>query len=71
MIDVNEAMKSLVKRTPELPEFHEPVLIWVNKCWAYAWRNANDEWENDTDYMEVEDGQYWMPLPTFNPESEV
>jgi len=60
----------LVKKTAdELPEPMVPVLVWTSWPRCYAWL-ANDQWEYDTDYCSISECHYWLPLPTFNPESE-
>jgi len=62
----------LVKRTPELPDPFVNVLLWIEGEWTQAWYdNDEDDWtiNGDFDYLLV-DGQYWMMMPTFNPESK-
>jgi len=60
--------RSLVKRTPELPADNQRVLLWYYDRWIYTFRDG-DHWVGIFD-SEVNDGQYWLPMPSFNPERE-
>lgn len=70
---IDAALRPHVKKTAdELPEPTVDVLIWNGSAWIQAWYDDDeDDWtiEGDCDYP-LSLGQYWLPLPTFNPESE-
>lgn len=64
----------LVKKTAdELPDENVIVLLWHDSQWMPVMRNCVMEWGFAYDaYMisKVNDGQYWLPMPSFSPESE-
>lgn len=68
---IDAVLRPHVKKTAdELPDLMDGILLWADGQWRYTWLDAGGYWETDTDYIEVHDDQYWLPLPTFNPESE-
>lgn len=62
--------RSLVKRTPELPADNQRVLLWWQERWTDALFSEMARCWFTKVMVCVADGQYWLPLPTFNPESE-
>ena len=70
MNDINAVLRQYVKRTPEMPEDNQWVLVWIGESWMEVKYWADDCWYDHGDCIDIEDGQYWMPCPTFDP-SEV
>lgn len=62
----------LVKKTADgLPNESIDVLIWVDELWEYAHIGTDGDWYDYQDrYWGSNEVKYWLPLPTFNPESE-
>lgn len=64
----------LVKNTAdELPDESVIVLLWHDSQWMPVMRNSTMEWDFAYDayvISKVTDGQYWQPMPSFNPERE-
>lgn len=65
MTDLETVLRQHVKRTPELPADNQRVLLWCVERWIYTFRDG-DHWIGIMD-SRVRYGQYWLPLPTFDP----
>lgn len=65
---IEQLWRSKVKRVPELPECYTDVLLWHSGRWNEAWYDGS--WTIHEMPYHLEDGQYWLPIPTFNPEEQ-
>lgn len=67
MTDLDTTLRQHVKRTPELPADGEWILLWIEDCWRESKHLCGDSWYVHGEHVDIEDGQYWLPLPTFDP----
>lgn len=59
------------KTADELPDPLVDVLGWVDGAWQSMYISGIDsDWYCYDNYWQQSEVKYWLPLPTFNPESE-